>query len=47
MRESKEDLESEYEMLKQRLETVDVSFRWENAIFNKIVATLKKYKVSP
>lgn len=34
-------------MLRKRLELVDDSFRWENAVFNKIVSTLKRYKVSP
>ena len=45
--EMKEDLENEYEVVKKRLENIDPHFKWENAVFNKVVAVLKRYKVSP
>lgn len=47
LQEIKEDIENEYEIIRKRLEAVDPQFKWENAVFNKIVATLKRYKVSP
>lgn len=46
-KEQYDDLESEYEALKLRLESVDQNFKWENAVFNKVVAQLKRFKVSP
>ena len=45
--EAKDDLENEYEVVKRRLEQVDSQFRWENAIFNKIVAIFKQHRISP
>ena len=47
LQEMKEDVENEYEVLRKRLELIDPGFKWENAVFNKIVATLKRYRVSP
>jgi len=47
LQEIKEDLENEYEVIRKRLELIDPAFKWENAVFNKIVATLKRFKVSP
>lgn len=47
LQELKEDTENELEVISKRLEQVDDNFRWENAIFNKIVMTLKRVKVSP
>jgi len=43
----KEEAENELEIVKKRLEHVDLNYKWENAVFNKIVAILKKVKVSP
>jgi hypothetical protein len=43
----KDEAETELDIIKKRLELVDVNYKWENAIFNKIVATLKRVKVSP
>jgi hypothetical protein len=43
----KDDAENELEVLKRRLENVDQNFKWETAVFNKIVAILKRYRVSP
>jgi hypothetical protein len=47
MQEARDDLETEFETIRKRLENVDQQFRWENAIFNKVVKTLKIYRVSP
>jgi len=47
LQEVKDDLEGEYEVVRKRLEQVDPAYRWENAVFNKIVATLRRYRVSP
>lgn len=47
LQEMKEDLENEYEIVRKRLEQIDPQFKWENAVFNKVVALLKRYKVSP
>lgn len=41
------DAENELEMVKKRLEIVDPTFKWENAIFNTIIAKLKAYHISP
>jgi predicted nuclease with TOPRIM domain len=46
LQESKEDLEKEYNRVRQRLEWLDPNYRWENHIFAKIVAKLKKTKMS-
>ena len=43
----KDDTESELEIIRNRLANIDQNFRWENAIFNKIVAVLKRVRVSP
>ena len=43
----KDEAENELEVIKKRLESVDPSYKWENAVFNKIVAILKRVKVSP
>jgi Ca2+-binding EF-hand superfamily protein len=43
----KAETEADLDMIKKRLESVDVNYRWENAIFNKIVAILKRLKISP
>jgi hypothetical protein len=45
--ELRDEAENELEIVKKRLESVDPSYKWENAVFNKIVMTLKKYRVSP
>ena len=42
-----DDLEGEYDVLKLRLESIDPNFKWENDVFNKVVAILKRYRVSP
>ena len=47
LQEGKDDLENEYEVIRKRLEQVDPQFKWENAIFNKLVAILKRHRVSP
>lgn len=47
LQEVKEDIENEYEVVRKRLEIVDPAYKWENAVFNKIVATLKRFRVSP
>ncbi len=43
----KDEAENELEIITKRLESVDINFKWENAVFNKIVVILKKVKVSP
>ena len=40
LQESKDDLENEYEVVKKRLEQIDPQFKWENAVFNKVVGVL-------
>lgn len=45
--EAMQDLQNEYEVVRKRLERVDSQYAWENAIFNKVVATLKRHRVSP
>ena len=40
-------MENEYEVVRRRLEAIDPQFRWENAVFNKVVAVLKRHRVSP
>lgn len=45
--EMKDDAENELEILKRRLENVDQNFRWECAVFNRVVGILKRYRVSP
>ena len=47
MQEQRDDLENEYEVVRKRLEHCDPQFKWENAIFTKIVTVLKRYRVSP
>lgn len=47
LQELKDEAENELEIIKKRLEQADPNFKWENAIFNKIVAVLKRVKVSP
>ena len=47
LQELKEEAENEIEIIKKRLEQVDENYRWENAIFNKIVGILKRVKISP
>jgi hypothetical protein len=47
MQEIKDDLENELEVVTKRLEQVDSNFKWEMAVFNKIVAVLKRVRVSP
>jgi Ca2+-binding EF-hand superfamily protein len=47
LQESKDDLENEFEEVRLRLEQVDQQYRWENAVFNKVVAVLKRHRVSP
>lgn len=41
------DTENELEMIKKRLEIVDPSFKWENAVFSRVIAALKQYRMSP
>lgn len=43
----KSQIEDELDTVRTRLEAKDPIFRWENAIFNKVVAVLKRCKVSP
>jgi hypothetical protein len=47
LEELKDEAENELEIIKKRLEQADPNYRWENAIFNKIVVVLKRVKVSP
>ena len=47
LKEILEDTENELEVVRKRLENLDADFRWENAIFNKIVSILKRVRVSP
>jgi hypothetical protein len=47
LKEIKEDTDNELEVIRKRLENLDADFRWENAVFNKIVGTLKRVRVSP
>jgi len=47
MQEQVDDLENEYEVVRKRLENTDPQFKWENAIFSKIVSVLKRYNISP
>ena len=47
MQEIKDDIENELEVVRKRLEQVDPNFKWEMAVFNKIVAVLKRVRVSP
>jgi chromosome segregation ATPase len=47
MQEQRDDLENEYEVVRKRLEHCDPQFKWENAIFTKIVTVLKRFRVSP
>lgn len=41
------DAENELDMVKKRLEIVDPTFKWENAIFNTVIARLKQLRMSP
>lgn len=41
------DAEAELEIVKKRLEISDPNFKWENQIWNKIIATLKRHNISP
>jgi Ca2+-binding EF-hand superfamily protein len=41
------DTENELEVIKNRLELVDPLFKWENAIFKRVIAVLKARKISP
>ena len=45
--ELKIDTENELEVIKKRLELVDPLFKWENAIFNRVIAVLKQKRISP
>ena len=47
MQEIIDDTESELEVVRKRLEQFDPNFKWEMAVFNKIVAVLKRVRVSP
>lgn len=47
LQEFKDDLENELEVITKRLEQVDSNFKWEMAVFNKIVAVLKRVRISP
>lgn len=47
VQEARDELENEYELVRKRLEQVDPQYRWENAVFGKIVAILKRHRVSP
>ena len=40
-------LEEEFDIVKRRLEMRDSSYRWENAIFQKIANLLKRLNISP
>ena len=41
------DAEAEVESLKKRLESIDPSFHWETAVMNRILMTLRRFKMSP
>jgi len=47
VQEARDELENEYELVRKRLEQVDPQYRWENAVFGKVVAILKRHRVSP
>ena len=47
MQEIIDDAENELEVVRKRLENLDPDFRYETAVFNNIVATLKRARVSP
>ena len=47
VQEARDELENEFELVRKRLEQVDPQYRWENAVFGKIVAILKRHRVSP
>jgi Ca2+-binding EF-hand superfamily protein len=34
-------------VVKKRLEQIDPQFKWENAVFNKVVGVLKRHRVAP
>ena len=47
LEEARDDAEQELEVVKSRLQALDPQFKWETAIFMKIVSTLKKYRLPP
>jgi len=47
VQEARDELENEYELVRKRLEQVDPQYRWENAVFGKVVGILKRHRVSP
>lgn len=47
MKDDKEALEEEFEIVKKRLEAFDPLYKWENAIYQKIANMLKRAGVSP
>lgn len=46
LKEYKDDLEKEFNMVRHRLESLDPSYRWENQLFYKMVEKLRRTKVS-
>ena len=47
LREDKDALEEEFEIVRKRLEGYDPLFKWENEIFLKIATVLKRVNISP
>lgn len=47
MKDDKENLEEEFDIIKKRLENFDPLFKFENQIYQKIANILKRANVSP
>lgn len=47
LKDEKEQLEEEFEIIKKRLENLDQVFKWENTIYKKVANILKRAQVSP
>ena len=41
------DTEAELEIVKRRLEQADAEYAWEQSIMNRIIISLKRYRISP
>ena len=47
LKEDKDCLEEEFDIIKKRLEGFDPRYKWENTIYQKIANMLKRAGVSP
>jgi len=47
VKEEKEAIEEEFEIIKKRLENLDPMYKWENSIYQKVANILKRAQVSP